>query len=337
MADLLNQHKNTHEAPTLTKGLGHPYVLMLTLGLMIGSPRESTAGEPEPKKVAATLESCLMPLILAHKGKVSLAVKHLWTGESFEHHADVVMPTASLIKFPVMIEAYRQAAAKQVDLDSVVVLKKQDKVPGSGVLTDHFTEGATFKLRDAVRLMIAFSDNTATNIVLDAVGIGATAATMEKLGYPNTKIHAKVFRRDTSVFPERSKQFGLGSTTAEEMIRLSEAVYRNQLVSPAACAEMLTHLRACEDKDKLPRFLPPETKVAFKTGSLDDTRTAVGIIEWPKGPVAVCVLTCDNDDKRWVTDNAGNRLCAEVARAAYDHFDQPRPADLTPAKKPDRD
>jgi beta-lactamase class A len=336
MADLLSRRPIRLRPRGPTKELGRPFFLMLVLSLSIGAPRMITAGEPEPKKVAATLESCLMPLILAHKGKVAVAVKHLWTGESYELHADLVMPTASLIKFPVMIEAYRQAATKQVDLDSVVILKKQDKVPGSGVLTDHFTEGATFKLRDAVRLMIAFSDNTATNIVLDAIGTGATAATMEKLGYPNTKIHAKVFRRDTSVFPERSKQFGLGSTTANEMIRLCEAVYRNQLVSPAACAEMLAHLRACEDKDKLPRFLPPETKVAFKTGSLDDTRTAAGIIEWPNGPVALCVLTCDNDDRRWVADNAGNRLCADIARAVYDHFDQPRPADLTPAKKPDR-
>ena len=86
-------------------------------------------------------------------------------------------------------------------------------MPGSGILTSHFTAGARFTLRDAVRLMIAFSDNTATNLVLDAVGIGSTAATMETMGYPNTKIHSKVFRRDTSVFPERSKQFGLGSTT----------------------------------------------------------------------------------------------------------------------------
>jgi beta-lactamase class A len=303
----------------------------------VGVPHASIALEPEPSKVAATLESCLMPLIVAHKGKVAVAVKHLRTGESFGYHAGQVMPTASLIKFPVMIETYRQAAARQVDLDAVVVLKKQDKVPGSGVLTAHFTDGATFKLRDAVRLMIAFSDNTATNIVLDAIGIGATAATMEKLGYPNTKIHSKVFRRDTSVFPERSKQFGLGSTTADEMVRLCEAVYRNQLVSPGACAEMLAHLRACEDKDKLPRFLPPETKVAFKTGSLDDTRTAAGIMEWSRGPVAICVLTCDNEDKRWVVDNAGNRLCADIARAVYGHFDQAGPGDVTPPRTRDRD
>jgi beta-lactamase class A len=83
---------------------------------------------------------------------------------------------------------------------------------------------------------------------------------------------------------------------------------------------MLKILRSCEDHDKLPRFLPEGTKVAFKTGSLDDTRTAAGIIECPGGPVAVCVMTMDNEDHRWVPDNAGNRLCAEVARAVYDHF-----------------
>ena len=69
-----------------------------------------------------------MPLIRAHKGKVAVAVKHLGSGESFRYHADQVMPTASLIKFPVMIEAYRQAAAKKVDLDSFITLKKEDKV-----------------------------------------------------------------------------------------------------------------------------------------------------------------------------------------------------------------
>ena len=101
-----------------------------------------------------TLESRLMPLIRAHQGKVAIAVKPLGSGESFRYHADEVMPTASLIKFPVMIEAYRQAADKKIDLDSFITLKKQDKVGGSGVLNYHFSDGATFKLRDAIRLMI---------------------------------------------------------------------------------------------------------------------------------------------------------------------------------------
>jgi beta-lactamase class A len=267
-----------------------------------------------------TLEARLMPLIEAHKGKVAVAVKNLKSGETFLYHADDAMPTASLIKFPVMIETYRQAAEKAIDLDTKVTLRQEDKVPGSGILTDHFSAGASFPLRDAVHLMIVYSDNTATNLVLDVIGIGSTAATMEKMGYPNTKLHAKVFRRDTSVFPERSEQFGLGSTTAGEMIRLCEALWDKELVSPEACAAMLKHLRACEDKDKFPRYLPPGTKIAFKTGSVEASRTAAGIIECGQGPVALCVLTDGNADHRWVADNAGNRLCADIARAVFDHF-----------------
>jgi beta-lactamase class A len=266
-----------------------------------------------------TLESRLMPLISAHKGKVAVSVKHLESGTSFAYHADDPMPTASLIKFSVMIEAYRQAAEHKVDLTKMVTLKKEDQVPGSGILTQ-LTPGLTLSLRDEVRLMIALSDNTATNLVLDEIGIGATAATMEKMGYPNTKIHSKVFRRDLSVFPERSKQFGLGSTTAGEMVRLFEALHKKELVSPEASEEMIGHLVACDDKDKFPRFLPSGTRVAFKTGSLEEVRTAAGIIYSKAGPIALCVMTNNNEDHRWVPDNAGNRLCAEVAREVFDHF-----------------
>ena len=198
------------------------------------TPALIRAEEGNTKSMSPSLESRLTPLIQAHKGKVTVAVKNLETGESFQYKADVPMATASLIKFPIMIEAYRQAAEKKVNLNTTLTLKKEDKVPGSGILTDHFSDGATFPLCDAVHLMIAYSDNTATNLVLDEIGIQSTAETMEKMGYPNTKIHSKVFRRDTSVFPERSKQFGLGSTTADEMVRLCEALYKKELVSPEA-------------------------------------------------------------------------------------------------------
>jgi beta-lactamase class A len=270
-----------------------------------------------------SLESRLLPLIQAHKGKVAVAIKHLDTGASFTYHADEPMPTASLIKFPVMVEAYRQAEAKKIDLDKMLTLQKEDQVTGSGILSQ-LTPGLTLSLRDAIHLMIALSDNTATNLVLDEIGIGATAATMERLGYPNTKIHAKVFRRDTSVFPERSQKFGLGSTTANEMVRLFEALHRKELASPEHCEEMIKHLKACDDKDKFPRFLPSGMPVAFKTGSLEEARTAAGIIYSPKGPIALCVLTNGNEDHRWVPDNAGNVLCAEVARVAYEYFN-PKP------------
>jgi hypothetical protein len=157
------------------------------------------------------------------------------------------------------------------------------------------------------------------------------------MGFPNTKIHAKVFRRDTSLFPERSKQFGLGSTTASEMVRLFDSLYKNELASRDACVAMIEHLKACDDKEKFPRFLPSGTKVAFKTGSLDEVRTAAGIIYSKGGPIALCVMTNHNEDHRWVPDNAGNRLCAEIAREVYEHFNPPETdaaSNTDAAKKP---
>ncbi|HEY2156696.1 MAG TPA: serine hydrolase [Isosphaeraceae bacterium] len=267
-----------------------------------------------------SLDARLRPIIDAFEGKVAIAVKHLGTGEAFLWHENDVMSTASLIKFPVMVEAYRQAGDKKVDLAKTLTLKKTDKVPGSGILTDHFSDGATFPLVDAIHLMIVYSDNTATNLVLEEIGIPSTAKTMETLGYPSTKIHSKVFRRDTSVFPERSKQYGLGSTTAMEMLRLCEALEKKELVSKEASEAMLKHMLACDDKDKFPRHLPEGAKVAFKTGSVGGTRTAAGILYTKRGPVAVCVLTDGHKDGRYVPDNAGNRFCADVAKALYDYY-----------------
>ncbi len=266
------------------------------------------------------LNSRLMPLIDAHKGKVAVAVKHLTLGTAFAYHENQPMPTASLIKFPVMAEAYRQAESGKVDLDAMIELAQDDKVPGSGILTPHFSPGTKLSLRDLIHLMIVYSDNTATNLVLDQIGLASTGRTMEKLGFPNTKIHAKVFRQDSSIFPERSKSFGLGSTTASETIRLYELLFKRELVNAQACDEMLEHLYDCDDKNKLARFLPREIKIAHKGGSVSAVRCDAGIIESPGGTFAICVLTSENADRRWTTDNAGNRLCASIAREAYYYF-----------------
>jgi beta-lactamase class A len=268
-----------------------------------------------------TLTNRLEALAKAHQGKVAIAIKHLRTGERFELNADEPMPTASLIKLAVMIEAYQQAAEGKINLSDPVTLRKEDKVPGSGVLTEYFTPGLTVPLRDAVNLMIALSDNTATNLVLDKIGIAATGKRMEAWGYPNTKINAKVFRGSTtSIAPERTKRFGLGSTTAHEMVDLLERLENKQLLSPEACKDVLALLRKCDDHEKFPRFLPESVAVAHKTGSVSDARTDAGILYLPSGPVVVCVLTDQNADRRWVVDNGGNLFCARVAKELYDQF-----------------
>jgi beta-lactamase class A len=268
-----------------------------------------------------TLAERIEPLARAHQGRVAIGIKHLETGETWFLNADEPMPTASLIKLAVLIEVYLQADAGKLKLSDVLVLREEDKVPGSGILTNHFSAGASFSLRDAVRLMIAFSDNTATNMVLDQVGLAAVNQRLADWGYTETRINAKVFRGGTtSVNPERSRRFGLGSTTARETIKLLEELQTGAHLRPASKQVVLGMLRRNEDKDKFTRLLPPGTRVAHKDGALEDARTDAGLIETPTGVVAVCVLTTGNKDRRWESDNAGNLLCAKVARAVYDHF-----------------
>ena len=279
-----------------------------------------TASRATPAEQQTELAGKLMPLIETHQGSVAVSVLHLKTGDRFDYRSTEVMPTASLIKLPVMIEAYRQMAAGRLSAETTIRLKTEDQVPGSGILTKHFGAGSQLTLRDAIRLMIAYSDNTATNLVIDQIGLSATAKTMQQLGYPETKLHSKVYRGSDTIFPERSREYGLGSTTSADIVSLLQRLHRRELVSPAYSDLMLEHLRACEATAQLPRLLPDGVDVAHKSGAVSAARCDAGIIFSRSGPLAVCTLTSRNEDRRWTPDNAAELLNARIARAVYDHF-----------------
>ena len=143
----------------------------LTSLLLVCASFASTV--PVLAQTSAELEARLLPLITSHRGTVAVAVKHLKTGENFAYRPDEPMPTASLIKFPIMATAYEYAEQKKIKLSTLVELKETDKVPGSGILTTHFSAGSKFSVRDLIRLMIVYSDNTATNMVIDQIGLPA--------------------------------------------------------------------------------------------------------------------------------------------------------------------
>ncbi len=287
----------------------------------------------EPPAHAQSLSERIEPLIAKHQGTVCVAIKHLATGETFFHRTQEVVPTASLIKFPVMIEYYRQVDAGKLSGDRMVTLTQEDKVPGSGILTDHFANSSVLPLETINHLMIAFSDNTATNLVLDQIGIANVAKTMQQLGLPETQIHSKVFRRDTSIAQDRSQKYGLGSTTAADMLSLLEQLHGRKLVSPEASERMLAHLLSCDDKTKLLRFLPKEIKGYHKTGAVNESRTDAGLFETPSGWIAMVCLTSENQDKSWGDSNAAEILCGRIAQETYEHFhpiphDQLEPQEL---------
>ena len=274
---------------------------------------------------AADLASQIQPLIDDFDGEVAVVIKQLDTGEEFEYRATEPMPTASLIKLPLMVAAFQDVADGKLELAKPITLQAEDKVPGSGILTEHFSPGAVLSLDNVIHLMITYSDNTATNLVIDQVGLPRTAELMKTLGCDETVLNSKVYRRDTSIFPERSQKYGLGSTTAKEIVSLLEKLHAGTLVSPEASEQMLAHLRACDDNTKLRRFLPAGTRTANKTGAVSDTRCDAALVESPAGPLAMCVLATNIEDRSWNSDNAAEVLCGKIGKAAYDYFNTAAP------------
>ena len=289
---------------------------LLFLGLIV-------AAEPS-SALSQSLSGKLSPILKRHRGVVGVSIKHLGNKESFQFQGDRPLATASMIKLAVMVEAYRQADAGNIDLSDQIVYEQSDKTPGSGILSKHFSFGTRLSLRDLIRLMIVYSDNSATNMVLDQVGIEATNRTMEQLGLKNTRVHSRVFDRSSSVDLAMSRKYGFGRSTANETVRLLEGLYRGKVAERSSCKQMLKHMIACKDSVKIRRFLPTGTKLAQKGGSVTGVRCSAGIIFTPGGAVAVCVMTNDNEDERWIVDNSASLLCAEVARTVYRHYSQGR-------------
>lgn len=272
--------------------------------------------------ISTDLATRIQPLIDAHKGDVGVAIKNLSGDGQFFFRQDKPMATASLIKLPLMVATYQQIDAGKLDPSKLIELKQGDQVPGSGILSKEFSVGLRLSLFDAIRLMIKYSDNTATNLVSDQLGLRATADSMQALGLQHTKLHSKVYRRDTSIFPQRSKRFGLGSTSASDMVVLLELLHRKQIASEESCDAMIGHLLTCNDSAKVPAGLPKGTKIAHKTGAVSRVRTDAGIIYGP-GPddaFAICVLTENNKDQSWAADSTPHVLIASIAREAYRAF-----------------
>ena len=271
--------------------------------------------------LASDLQSRLEKMATAHPGKVALFAQHLTTGEAVAIHADTPVKTASVIKLAVMLEAFSQVKEGKRSLDDKITLRGEEKVFGSGVF--HFLrDGHQFTLEETIWNMMMFSDNTATNLVIDALGTRAANDRLQKLGLKNTWLYKKIGRPATEPMPPDQKQFGLGKTTAREMALLLEWLARCELNDEKLCRQMIWIMRNQQDRTMLARYLENQdtteedtpSYVAAKVGGLNQVRNDVGIVYTKAGPIVVAAFTYENQDESWTPDNRAQLLIAAFAR-----------------------
>src|SRR5262245_8416167 len=139
------------------------------------------------------LQDRVAALARAHRGQVALFARHLGTGATVELQPDREVKTASAIKLALLVEAFHQVQEGGLALDAPLRLRDEDKVAGSGILP-LLHGGLELTVEDALALMTAVSDNTATNLVIDRVGgVSAVNRRLAALGYRHTHLYKKVY------------------------------------------------------------------------------------------------------------------------------------------------
>lgn len=251
--------------------------------------------------------------VASFKGRVSLFAKNLDTGQTYALNADERVRTASTIKIAVMVEAFARVAEGRAKWTDEVVLTKEKKYGGSGILYE-LSDGLRLTLRDAVNLMMLVSDNTATNLVLEVLTTDAVNARMESLGLNQIKIMRKVGSGGESKAGKDpdNKRFGLGMATPREMVLLLEKLERGEVVSSAASKEMIDLMKREQGRYAIGRSLW-DVPIASKYGALDRLRSSIGIIYSKKGKIAMAISCDDLAEVMWSVDNPAYLLMSELS------------------------
>lgn len=254
-----------------------------------------------------SLEQKIDAAVADFKGKVWISAKNLDTGAKYSLRGDQQVRTASTIKLAIMAETFRQVGEGKLAWSDELILTKEKKVSGSGILGE-FTDGSRIDLRTAVHLMIVLSDNTATNLVLEKVTADAVNEYMAKLGLKDTLSLRKIGGGGDSkawLDVPRNKLFGLGRTSPNDMLKLLEMMDNGEIVSKEASAEMIAILKRQQYKDGIGRIVPDTMQVASKSGSLDRLRADVGIIYTRRGRIAMAIYTDDMPVTGYHQENPG--------------------------------
>ncbi|MGH2533809.1 MAG: serine hydrolase [Thermomicrobiales bacterium] len=208
-------------------------------------------------------------------------------GTSWRRHGDQQFRAASTVKIPIMVESYRQIDAGERSLTDPYILMRADKAPGSGVL-QHLHDEIALTLDDLLHLMIAISDNTATNILIDLAGMDRVNTTMRDLGMIDSLLARKMKGKPApSGDPENW-------ATPDDYARAIQAILTDAAAAPASCARMVEKLQRQDNARRIARYLPRDddrVRWGSKTGTITDVANDVGFVTTDRGTLILAVFT----------------------------------------------
>ncbi len=252
--------------------------------------------------------SALSKASSSYSGRVGIYLEDLHTGRVWEYNADRLFPSASLVKVPIMAAVLEKVKLGAITLDTQIRLTRRDRVGGSGSLK-WVREGTSLSVMEIIYKMITESDNTATRMLIDSVGMNYLAENFKKLGL----VHTNISQEGMSLASGRVKNDNF--TTPREMASLMERIYEGQLVNREASDFMLEVLKHNKSRSRLRKGLPIGWEIGHKTGLLRRACHDAGIVFSPRGDYVIAVLTSEAPNY-----TTAKNFISKVAKITYKYY-----------------
>lgn len=253
------------------------------------------------------LENELKEIIEKYDEDIAIIVKNLSSNEILcNYNEEKVYPSASIIKIPIMIEALSKVDDLQIPLLNKIQIKDSDKVDFSIITEQNLTECTFLEL---ITCMIINSDNTATNVLIDLLGINKINERINSLGMKNTKLQRKMM--DFEAIKEGKNNY----TSLKDMLVVMEGLYRGEIINKEVSKRAINIMKNQRDNTMLKRYIQEDVVLANKTGELDNLNNDVGIFYTKRADYFIGVFV------NKVKDNQqAYKIIGEVSKKVYYYF-----------------
>ncbi|MBM3401355.1 MAG: serine hydrolase [Bacteroidetes bacterium] len=232
----------------------------------------------------------------------------LVSGESLSYNEDVVFTQASAIKIPILMEVYKQAFEKKFNLSDIKPLLPSNTVAGSGIL-NIMVDPVNLSIRNLCVLMIGLSDNSATNTLIELVGMGNVTNTMKSLGFSNTRLQRKMIDQSASLRNEENL------STPAEAARILKLLYHGKFINKTVSDEILSILKNNPiENSKIAPGLSDNVKLAFKTGGMGGVSTEWAIVYLSKRPYVITIM------ENYKIASTPSGMISTISKRVFDYF-----------------
>jgi beta-lactamase class A len=291
-------------------------IALVLVGNAFGQSKpEAGAGDKTGDLLWKKLDHRVGEMVERFDGVMGVAIVDLMDGRTISRNADRVFPTASSIKIAILLELYhqeqqsREGAQGKARLNDLYDFDPKVLVDFSAIMAG-LTPGVTkVTNHDIAQFMVAVSDNTAANVLIDRLGMENVNATLRSLGLTKTMLRRKMMDF------EAAKRGNENVSTPQEMARLLEAIYNGKALNKDLTADFIKQLSTLKESE-IPHDLPEGVQVANKPGSLKGVRNDCGIVFAKDRPFAISVMTMNARDER-----ATERAISQIALEAYRYFE----------------